>query len=236
MSKNWALSLALFAPVAMFAQHASKLSPELRSQQSHQGSVRVIVQFRHALNPGHQEKIRAKGGIVNAQLGIVKGVAATLPASALAILARDNDVAYISPDRPLRSTAIDMAAPSVYAPYLWNLGYDGTGIGVAILDSGVHLLDDLKDAAGHSRIVYQQDFTGANGDDAYGHGTHVAGIIAGNGKYSTCASCKLVIRGVAPAAMLINFRVLDKNGAGTDSAVISAINRIIKGRPFRSRL
>ena len=66
---------------------------------------------------------------MKAELGIVKGVVATLPASALEILARDTDVAYNSPDRPLKSTAIDVAAPSVYAPYLWNLGYDGTGIG-----------------------------------------------------------------------------------------------------------
>ncbi len=105
--------------------------------------------------------------------------------------------------------------------------YDGTGVGVAIIDSGVHLVDDLKDAAGRSRVVYQQDFTGGNSDDAYGHGTHVAGIIAGNGKSSTCSSCKTAIRGVAPAVTLINFRALDKNGAGTDSAVISAINQAI---------
>jgi len=229
MTKYWALTIVLVAPLAMVAQSnaAGKLSPELRDKQTHQGPVQVIVQFKHALNLSDQGKIRAQGGVVNAELGIVKGVAAILPASALAMLASDNEVAYISPDRPLKSTAIDIAAPSVYAPYLWNLGYDGSGSGIAILDSGVHLLDDLKDAAGHSRIVYQQDFTGGNSDDAYGHGTHVAGIVAGNGKYSTCASCKFLIRGVAPAVTLVNLRVLDKNGAGNDSAVISAINQAI---------
>ncbi len=153
MTKNWALSIALFAPMTMFAQHTSKLSPELRGIQTHQGSVQVIVQFKHALNRSHQGKIRARGGVVNAELGIVKGVAATFSPRALATLASDDEVTYISPDRPLKSTAIDIAAPSVYAPYLWSLGYDGSGIGVAILDSGVHLLDDLKDAAGHSRVI-----------------------------------------------------------------------------------
>src|SRR5260370_6287227 len=137
MTKYWAFTIVLLVPLAMFAQGkaAGKLSPELRDKQTHQGWVQVIVQFKHALNPGHQGKIHTQGGVVNAELGIVKGMAATLPARALAILASDNEVAYISPDRPLKSTAIDIAAPSLYAPYLWNPGYHSTRIGVAILDS-----------------------------------------------------------------------------------------------------
>ena len=105
MTKYWALSIALLAPAALLAQHntSHKLSPELRGEGAHQGSIHVIVQFKHSLNLSHEEKIRGKGGVVDAKLGIVKGVAATLPDSALATLASDDDVAYISPDRPLKS-------------------------------------------------------------------------------------------------------------------------------------
>ena len=89
--------------------------------------------------------------------------------------------------------------------------------------------DDLKDTSGHNRIVYQANFVSDGGTgDAYGHGEHVAGIIAGTGKDSTCGNCFGVIRGIAPNVSLINLRALDKNGQGTDSSVINAINRAIQ--------
>ena len=80
-----------------------------------------------------------------------------------------------------------------------------------------------------SRVVYHQDFTGtatSNSSgaryDLYGHGTHVAGIIAGNGSLSGGEYA-----GVAPGATLIDLRALDANGAGTDSTVIAAIQQAI---------
>ena len=60
-----------------------------------------------------------------------------------------------------------------------------------------------------------------------GHGTHVAGIVAGNGADSICVTCTRTLRGIAPNANLINFRVLDENGSGNDSAVIAAIDQAI---------
>ncbi len=66
------------------------------------------------------------------------------------------------------------------------------------------------------RIVYQQSFVGGTPADQYGHGTHVAGILAGNGNGT-------VYQGVAYNANLINLRVLDANGNGTDANVIQAI-------------
>ena len=62
------------------------------------------------------------------------------------------------------------------------LACDGTGMAVAVIDSGVHGVDDLKDAQGHNRILYNYDSLGGGADDQYGHGTHVAGIIGGSGK------------------------------------------------------
>jgi serine protease AprX len=96
-----------------------------------------------------------------------------------------------------------------------TLPYDGTGIAVAVIDSGMNNYEDLKDSAGHNRIVYQQSFIpGDNGTgDAYGHGNHVAGIIGGTGKKSTGASYDYKIRGIAPNVKFVNLRVLDKTGA-----------------------
>ena len=71
----------------------------------------------------------------------------------------------------------------------WSSGYTGAGVGVAVIDSGINdSHPDLRNANGTSRVVYHQDFTGtattnSSGGkyDLYGHGTHVAGIIGGNG-------------------------------------------------------
>src|SRR5580765_2251695 len=65
------------------------------------------------------------------------------------------------------------------------------------------------------------DFTGGNGTDRFGHGTHVAAIIAGQ---SGLASDTRMYRGVSSGAYLVNLRVLDDNGEGTASDVIEAID------------
>src|SRR5437588_7239672 len=63
--------------------------------------------------------------------------------------------------------------------------------------------------------------------DQYGHGTHVAGIIASEGWFSTGSNFTHTFKGIAPNANVINLRVLDQNGAGTDSSVIAAIQTAI---------
>jgi serine protease AprX len=63
--------------------------------------------------------------------------------------------------------------------------------------------------------------------DWYGHGQHVAGIIASNGKTSNCGNCTQVLAGIAPGVSLINLKVLDANGTGSDSSVMAAINQAI---------
>jgi len=113
-----------------------------------------------------------------------------------------------------------------------NYGVDGTGIGIAVIDSGVYAHDDLMTAdMKSSRIVYSESFVvgDSSTNDAYGHGTHVAGILAGNGHDSgpgTGYANQYI--GIAPNANIINLRVLDANGGGSDSTVIAAINRAIQ--------
>ena len=96
-----------------------------------------------------------------------------------------------------------------------------------MIDSGIHQVSDLQ-SSGASRIAYSADFVGGGTDDQYGHGTHVAGIIGGNGAYSTCPTCNVQIRGLAPNVTLVNLRVLDNNGQGSDSTVIAAIQTAVQ--------
>jgi len=119
---------------------------------------------------------------------------------------------------------------TVNANIAWNLGLDGTGVGVAVIDSGIALVDDLKNAnQTASRVVYSQSFvSGQDATDGYGHGTHVAGIIGANGFDSTGAGFSRTFKGVAPNVNLISLKVLDQNGSGLESDLISAIQTAIQ--------
>jgi serine protease AprX len=116
-----------------------------------------------------------------------------------------------------------------------SYGWDGTGVSVAVIDSGISDHPDLHDpVTGVSHVVYSESFVpGLDASDQYGHGTHVAEIVAGNGQSSGGngkngkGSSPTAIFGVAPGANLVNLRVLDANGSGTDAQVIAAIQRAI---------
>lgn len=101
----------------------------------------------------------------------------------------------------------------------WQAGWTGKGVYIAVLDTGVGRHPDLKD-----RIVCFRDFVGSgekNYDD-YGHGTHVSGILAGEGVVQK------EYRGIAPGAQLICLKVLDKNGNGRREQVIEGIHWVIR--------
>ena len=162
--------------------------------------------------------MKAKGGKWKQDLALINAGLCSIAAKDLDALADDPDVDYITPDREVRGS-LDYAVPTVGADIASSYGWDGTGIGVAIIDSGI---DSTNSPDIQGRLVYSESFLSGDTDprDYNGHGVHVAGTVAGNGKAS---SGKLA--GVAPNARLINLRVLDQNGVGTDSAVILAIQK-----------
>jgi serine protease AprX len=171
--------------------------------------VEVIVQYKVTPTEAHHQRVAALGGRLNAKMDFIKGAHYTVPSSALATLAEDPDVAYITPNRPIKPTFDNITNGTIDAGYMNGEGYVGTGVGVAIIDSGIVDLPDFHTGS-TDRIVYQQSFVGGTPADQYGHGTHVAGILAGNGNGT-------IYQGVAYNANLINLRVLDANGNGTDS-------------------
>src|SRR5207249_7311080 len=106
-------------------------------------------------------------------------------------------------------------------------GVDGTGIGIAVLDSGIYTGHvDFLDKSNNVRVVYSQDFTGeGRTDDPFGHGTHVAAIAAGGGRVSNAAYL-----GIAPNAKLINLRVLNSLGRGTVSTTLAGLDWVMANK------
>jgi len=241
---TWGARLALLALVALLAAALSladgkkhKLSKDLDALKgSNSGpTVDVIIQFNQAPTDVHHQKVHSKGGVLKSKMDLIKGAHYSVPVGSLDALADDPDVAYISPNRPLSGTStLDYGAESVNAPVAWQQGLDGTGVGVAVIDSGVTAVGDLywwipANQTYGSRVVYSQNFVpgATDASDQYGHGTHVAGIIAGAGWFSTGSNFTHTFKGIAPNANIINLRVLDQNGVGTDSSVIAAIQTAI---------
>ncbi len=106
-------------------------------------------------------------------------------------------------------------------------GFNGTGVGVAVVDSGIapHTALDSRVVARVNLVSWE----GASNGDLYGHGTHVAGIIGGNtsaAKYVTTAFAG----GSAPGVKLIDVRVLGATGVGYTSDVIAGIDWAVANR------
>jgi serine protease AprX len=187
--------------------------------------VDVIVQYDHVPTPTDHQNMARQGGVLTRQYRHVRAGVYRMRASGLAQVSQNPKVRYISPNRKVSGT-LDNAAAAVNVVAAWNEALDGTGIGVAIIDSGINDVNDLANK-GVSRVVYSQDFVGSGSHDFYGHGTHVAGILAGNGNDSICTTCTRTMKGIAPNASLINLRVLDQNGSAHDSDIIAAIDQAI---------
>lgn len=242
MKRGFIYAMVVFVLVsfsaAAFADDA-KISPDLRGYNS-STKTRVIVQFSSSPQQSCGGLLGLVGCLTNAVLSLggnllgdlplVNGVLAELDGSGIVTLSNNPSVTYISADRPLGTLSNDAAA-SINASVAWKSKYTGSGIAVALIDSGVNSHRDLNTTGLLSlpRVVYNQSFVpgSSSAADQYGHGTHIAGLIAGNGASSTGLIYSKTFKGIAPSAKIINLRVLDQNGTATDSTVISAIDKAI---------
>ena len=196
------------------------------------GRSRVIVQFRGDAD------VRVFGrGVAGRKLDHRSQVG-EVDNLALATVAADPRVERVMVDRPAFAT-MERTGQAIGATLARSYyGVTGRGVGVAVIDSGItNYHDDLyRSASGHPsrRVVHFKDFTreissnlwfnDVQSDD-YGHGTHVAGIIAGSGYDSGGRRM-----GVAPGAKLLGLKVLDGEGQGYVSDVIAAIDYAISVR------
>ena len=162
--------------------------------------------------------VHAAGGTVTRSLSIVGGVAARADAAALS---REPGVTVV-PDAALHLTADDLSASvaesaqfsSLHVGAHWNASA-GEGVGVALIDTGVA---DVPALAG--RVVRAADLSDdvpADGVDRYGHGTFMAGLIAGPDGL-----------GVAPGATVVSVKVAGRDGSTTLSQVLAGVDFVVE--------
>jgi serine protease AprX len=215
-------------------RNRKKLDKVLTGRAGKLGTSRVIIRLKPGADASSE--VKKLGGRMKRRLASIDGQVIELPNFVLAKLAERSEILSIHYDRPtgsdLNRSAVTVGARAVTAQY----GYNGAGIGVAVIDSGITAYHDDLTYTGTSTLVRVKngqrvaafvDFV--NGRtvqyDDNGHGTHVAGIIAGNGKGSHGARA-----GIAPAAHLVGLKVLDDDGMGVISDVIAAFDWVIANK------
>lgn len=229
----------------------TKISPILQQWIAERNLKTIpIFVLKNSASDEVEKYAQSLGANIRLNIEMMNAFAADISADGLQKLMQHPGVKWISPDNELESSvALPMSDKkpgdaekvdlvSNYVPLgtwgrairamnvddVWGAGFTGKGIGVAVIDSGVTPFADLVSPT--HRLLASVDFVG-NGsvatDDQYGHGTHVASVIAGNGKSSG-------YMGVAPEANIINLKTSNEFGMAKLSAVIAAIEWVLKNK------
>jgi serine protease AprX len=230
LAASFAVLAGLFRPVGASFSALLKADPGLLAAASSHPSaeVPVIVRETTPSSDAAERLVRRLGGTVTYELPIVGGFAARVPGRAVRALASSADVAVVWGDGKLRMSSVmgqfSSWAPNttwqknIRLPQATQAGYTGAGVTVALLDTGISPNADLG-----NRVLDMVDFTpDHDGIDRYGHGTHMAGIIAGDGTLSNGGWT-----GVAPKANLVSVKVAGEDGSTDVSVVIAGMQWIV---------
>lgn len=173
--------------------------------------LKVIVKYR----PGTMAVADTAEGVVSTtrNFRLIQASAYAVTQTGVNLLSERNDVEMIWLDEVVH-TMLDASVPLIGVPTVWQAGFTGKNIKVAVIDTGI----DLNHPDFANRVVQFKDFTGEGQLDNHGHGTHVAGIVGGtgaasNGKY----------RGVAPECSFYIAKVLRGDGSGDTSDVMGGV-------------
>lgn len=213
---------------------AARAQPELLAlaQSRPQQQVAVIVQQAGQGDLAKQQAA-ALGGIITRDLSIINAFSAQMSAAAAGQLAADPSVRWVSldaavvksgnalpgkrnPSNPINPGNAYLASIRADSLFIEHPELNGAGVTVAVVDSGI---SDLPEFGGRvlANVTVTPDGVTA---DAYGHGTHVAGIIAGSGEYP----------GVAQGANLVNVKVSAGDGSGLVSDVVAGLQWILDNK------
>jgi serine protease AprX len=218
--------VALAAATALLATAA----PGVGRPPSSGPLVSVLVREAAGATTAVEHVVTAVGGTVTEQLPIVGGFAAEVPARTVGLLRSLPGVTDVTEAGSIHfegsygqgSGVASAIYPTVIgADKAWRNGWTGSGVGVAVIDTGINNTGDLA-----GKVVHSEDFSG-DGDniDHFGHGTFIGGLIAGSGAASGGA-----VKGVAPDANLIALKIAGANGAADITHVIAALQWAVSFR------
>ncbi len=228
-----ALALALVAPGA-----ASAAVPTTRTE--------MIVRAERGQAAVALREIRAAGGSVE-RLGLPGLFVASVPLAELSRLAAAPSIASLTENRSVDLASVDNApaekdlgqlvsvAKVIGADRYWAAGFTGQGVDVALIDSGVA---PVRGLVTDDKVVHGPDLSFESQErelryiDTFGHGTHMAGIIAGRdnglGLNEVSAQVENRFTGIAPGARIVSLKVADAFGTTDVSQIIAAIGWTIR--------
>jgi len=237
------LTLGLFAPAGLMVNNRPvRMSAPLAKMIAEDPgkTIRVIVQEADDTDMA-EHFVEKMGGSVIKDLPLINAFAAELPAQTVPQLAGMTSVSWISLDALVKSTAKPIKDPdppveplpenyyldTLNVRQVWEMGYHGEDIGVAVIDSGIFTDRDftIVPKKPHTRIRVEKSFNSESSSDKYGHGTHVAGILGGNG-----AASGGMYSGIAPMVDLINLKISNDLGLAYESDTVDAMQWVFDNK------
>jgi serine protease AprX len=211
----------------------------------------VIVRAQPGQAAAADQDITSLGGHVTQQVSLIDSVVADVPSASLPELRASSAVAEVTSNGAVQllgssyaptATSFNAVADvdSMYnvegmdgAHAFWNAGDTGQGVGIALIDSGVTPVDGLTTPG---KVIYGPDFSSEASNrslrnlDTFGHGTHMAGIIAGlDSEVNTVSSSDSTdFVGMAPNAHIISIKVANALGQTSVARVLAAINWVVQ--------
>ncbi len=221
------ITLALAIALAMLAALVGRsVASSDRADGTYAGRTWTRVVVRSSGGPdAAADAVRRVGGRVGARLPMVDGVAAELLRSRVPLLSRAPGVRSVTPNSTIHFTSYSFGDDTTASSFVgstgagsaWSAGNQGAGVGVAVIDTGTSPMPDFT-----GRLVHGPDLSGEGSIiDTFGHGTVMAGLVAGSGAAS---SNNGGYTGIAPKAHVVSVKVAGRNGVADVSTVLQAMH------------
>src|SRR4051812_43024377 len=236
-----AMAMAVITPFSAGSAH-SVVNPTSASKDL----VQVFIRAADGADEAVQQAVADSGGTLERSLSGLNGFVASVPKSAINGLRAAGGIMTVAPNAPIELHSIAMDGDALRgggsmdfvrkvtgAQVSDKQSYDGSGVGVAVLDSGVNQVAGL---AGTNKVFYGPDVSfdgGMNASvknlDEFGHGTHLAGIIAGSDPTNTATSGGNGQRflGEAEQSRIVSLKVASANGDTDMLMILSAIDWVV---------
>ena len=238
--------------VAMLDARPAPARPDLG------GTISVLIREAPGAGAAPERAVQALRGTVGRHIGIVESFVAEIPRGALSALRSVPEIVSVSPNARVELLGSGSSGSGSYTSdptkpqgYWWNVatntrlidmwdaGYMGTGIDVAVIDSGVAPVPGLTtNVINGPDLSFESQAPNLRHLDTYGHGTHMAGLIGGGiwttgkptstGKGSGANAMDQMFLGAAPMARIVSVKVASSDGATDVSQVLAAIDWIVE--------